>query len=288
MQILHEHGVDSVLVAASAMQPHELNQLTRELLDGGIHVHLSSGLAGIAPQRLRSLPLGHEPLFYLEHWRHSPVHLMAKRALDLVLASLAVVLLSPLLLFAVVVIKLGDRGPILYRHQRVGLGGKPFTCYKFRTMYVDSDSRQDALHELNVRKGPLFKVRDDPRVIPGGRFLRNSSIDELPQLFNVINGTMSLVGPRPALPREHDAFDDELHMRIDVRPGITGLWQVEARDNPEFSAYRRLDLFYIENWSIGLDFAILLRTLPLVLMRALPSRMQGAPADEPRVATVVD
>jgi exopolysaccharide biosynthesis polyprenyl glycosylphosphotransferase len=271
-RVLDDQGIDSVLIAASAVPPTELNQLTRDLLDRGTHVHLSSGLARFAVHRLRPLPLGHEPLFYLEPWRPSRVQLALKRTLDLVVGTAAVVLLSPVMLVAAIAIKLTDGGPIYYRHDRVGRGGPSFTCFKFRSMRETTPEDEARLAEMNLRGGPLFKAARDPRVTKVGVFLRASSIDELPQLFNVLNGTMSLVGPRPALPSETQQFDRELQERFQVPPGITGLWQVEARDNPEFSAYRRLDLFYIENWSIGLDITILLRTIPLVVARATRSR----------------
>ena len=158
-----------------------------------------------------------------------------------------------------------------YSQQRVGRHGRSFRMWKLRTMVVDAENRRDELDEYNARTGPLFKAVDDPRVTPVGRLLRALSIDELPQLFNVITGSMTLVGPRPALASEVQEFDVELLRRLDVVPGITGLWQVEARDNPNFSAYRRLDLFYLDNWSVSLDLVILLLTLHVVVIRAIRS-----------------
>jgi lipopolysaccharide/colanic/teichoic acid biosynthesis glycosyltransferase len=175
------------------------------------------------------------------------------------------------LALAAVVIKLQDRGPIFFTQERVGQQGRPFKLWKLRTMVVDAEER---LHEVaadNVRQGPLLKVQRDPRVTRIGHFLRSTSIDELPQLWNVLRGDMSTVGPRPALPHEVAAFDDELLERHNVRPGITGLWQVEARDNPSFASYRRLDLFYVKNWSISLDLVILILTAQSVVSRALRS-----------------
>jgi exopolysaccharide biosynthesis polyprenyl glycosylphosphotransferase len=275
---LERLGVDSVLIAASALPSRELTNLTRDLLERGVHVHLASGLAGFAQQRLRPLPLGFEPVFYVERHRPTRLQLAMKRTLDVILATFALIVLSPVLLLSALAIKLTDRGPVIYRQKRVGRDGVLFTCLKFRTMRCNAEQQLEMLRAHNVRNGPLFKVSDDPRVTPVGRFLRASSIDELPQLFNVLNGTMSLVGPRPALPEEHDVFDLELQGRVAVRPGITGLWQVEARDNPAFSPYRRLDLYYIENWSVGLDLTVLLRTLPVVISRAL-QRSDGPRTD---------
>ena len=164
-------------------------------------------------------------------------------------------------------IKLNDRGPVLFKQTRVGTDGNLFKVYKFRTMVVDAEARLAALVASNERSGPLFKMDRDPRVTRVGRFLRASSLDELPQILNVLKGDMSLVGPRPALPSEVAAFDEELRDRTKVKPGITGLWQIEARDNPSFSAYRRLDLYYVENWSVSLDIVILFATIEHVITR---------------------
>lgn len=258
------------LLVASDMPASRLNDLVRKLLDARIDVHLSSGLRGIAHTRLRASPLAHEPLFYLERATLARWQRSAKRLLDLVLASILGVLALPVLAAAAVAIRLETRGPLLFRQQRIGLGGRPFTLYKLRTMAADAEVRRSDLEPLNERgDGPLFKLAADPRVTRVGRVLRATSIDELPQLFNVLTGAMSLVGPRPALPEEVLRFDDRHQVRFRVRPGISGLWQVEARDNPAFGPYRRLDLFYVENWSIGLDLSILFATGFTVLSRSL-------------------
>jgi exopolysaccharide biosynthesis polyprenyl glycosylphosphotransferase len=270
VSVVEASGVNGVIVAASAVPSAQLNRTIRALMRAGVHVHLSSGLTGIDYRRVRSLPLAHEPLFYLEPLAPSQGELALKRALDIVLASIGLLLSLPVLLAAALIVKLSDRGPVLYRHERVGQGAKPFTIYKLRTMVVGAEERLDEVRRSNQRfDGPLFKADLDPRVTRIGRFLRTTSIDELPQLFNVLNGTMSLVGPRPALPTEVAQFDDELLTRLQVKPGITGLWQVEARDNPSFYVYRRLDLFYLENWSVGLDLAILLGTFQAVVGRSM-------------------
>jgi lipopolysaccharide/colanic/teichoic acid biosynthesis glycosyltransferase len=172
-------------------------------------------------------------------------------------------------------VKLQDGGPVFFKQVRVGRGGETFKVYKFRTMVVDAEARLAELLEQNVRTGPLFKMERDPRITRVGRFLRSSSFDELPQLLNVLKGEMSLVGPRPALPREVESFDDELMTRTKALPGITGLWQVEARDNPSFSAYRRLDLFYVHNWSLSLDLIILLATAEQVVAKLIDALGTG-------------
>lgn len=258
-----------VVLSTGSLGSDRLNDLVRSLQAEGLHVHLATGIAGIDGRRLRSLPMSYEPLFYVEASHLSRVQLLVKRLFDLVLAAVGLVVLSPLLLVVAILIKLDAPGPVFYVQERVGRRGTTFGVLKFRTMVVDADAKLDALRQANERQGPLFKMTDDPRVTRIGRFLRHSSIDELPQLFNVLRGQMSLVGPRPALPAEVAKFPQALRVRELVAPGITGLWQVEARDNPSFEAYRRLDVFYVENWSITLDVMIVFGTLEQVLVRAV-------------------
>jgi exopolysaccharide biosynthesis polyprenyl glycosylphosphotransferase len=267
-------GATGVIVCATALDPPELNRIVHELLEAQVHVQLSSGLRGVDIQRLRPLPLAREPLFYVEPVSLARWQLTLKRAMDLGLASVALAASVPILALAALAIKLQSRGPVLFKQIRVGRRGRQFVVYKLRTMRVGAESELPGLRGLNARQGPLLKIPHDPRVSRLGRILRATSIDELPQLWNVLNGTMSLVGPRPALPDEVANFDDALRAREDVRPGITGLWQVEGRDNPSFSAYRRFDLFYIENWSIGLDGVILFNTIEAVLARVLRTALR--------------
>ncbi|HQF94607.1 MAG TPA: sugar transferase [Microthrixaceae bacterium] len=262
---------DGVLIAASAIDGTELNGLSRELLRHEVHVHLSSGLQGIDHRRLRPLPLAHEPLFYLERSTLSSGQMRVKRALDIVLSATTLLLTSPILIVAAIAIKINDGGPVLFTQRRVGRNCTPFTVYKLRTMVPDAEARLNEVLETlgNGRDNVLFKLDNDPRRTKVGRFLEATSLDELPQLFNVLNGSMSIVGPRPALPEEVAKFDDELMDRFNVPPGVTGLWQVEARDNPSFSAYRRLDLFYVENWNLLLDLVLMMETCSSVAARVL-------------------
>jgi exopolysaccharide biosynthesis polyprenyl glycosylphosphotransferase len=248
------------VIAANGLSSVELNALVRELHDAGIHVHLSSGLSRIDHRRVRQLPMAHEPFFYLEPAAPRRAELAIKRAIDLIGASTILILTSPVVLVSAILIKLSDGGPVLFRQVRVGQSGQPITIRKLRTMTVDAENKVDSLRSRNSRTGPLFKVDNDPRVTRVGWWLRASSIDELPQLLNVFDGTLSLVGPRPALPMEVAQFDEELLERQRMKPGLTGLWQVEARHNASFYAYRHLDLFYVDNWSLGLDLAILVAT----------------------------
>ncbi len=266
--VVATHG-NGVLIAASALDPDSLNKVTREMLRHEVHVQLSSGLRGIDHRRIRVLPLAHEPLFYLERATLSRSQAFTKRTLDLVIASVVLLILSPALLAAAIAIKLNDGGPVFFRQSRVGRHGKQFTVFKLRTMVPDAEAKLDEVLEKlgNQRDSVLFKLERDPRRTKVGRILESTSFDEVPQLFNVLNGTMSLVGPRPALATEVAKFDDELLARLSVPPGVTGLWQVEARDNPSFSAYKRLDLFYVENWSLTLDLVLLVETFSSVVAR---------------------
>ncbi len=215
------------------------------------------------------MPLGLQPFFGVEHIALGRTQLLAKRTLDLLVAPLVLLLAAPVLAVAAVLIKVHDRGPVFFRQQRVGLDGRPFMLFKLRTMSVDAEERRAALLARNERKGPLFKVTDDPRVTPIGKILRATSIDEIPQLVNVILGQMTLVGPRPALPDEVAQFDEHLLERHRMTPGITGMWQVEARDDPSFESYRMFDMFYVENWSFSLDLAIIFSTATAVVVRAV-------------------
>jgi lipopolysaccharide/colanic/teichoic acid biosynthesis glycosyltransferase len=181
------------------------------------------------------------------------------------MAGALVFVLSPLLLFAAVAVKLTSRGPALYRSRRPGIGGLPFECIKFRTMYQDADTRQAELEDANEMAGALFKIRNDPRVTPIGRFLRRWSIDELPQLFNVLRGDMSLVGPRPLPERDYERLEEWHRKRYLVMPGMTGLWQVSGRSELDFDELVRLDFLYLERWSVFLDLSILLKTIPAVI-----------------------
>lgn len=194
-----------------------------------------------------------------------PERLLIKRLIDLLLASLMLVFTFPLMLLVALLIKLDSPGGIIYRSTRVGKSGGLFECLKFRTMLDDAEKRKRDIEHLNERDGVLFKVSDDPRVTRVGRFLRRSSIDELPQLWNVLRGEMSLVGPRPPLPEECANYTSTQLRRLSVIPGITGLWQVTARQDPSFEAYVKYDLEYIADWSIGLDLKILLMTIPAIL-----------------------
>jgi exopolysaccharide biosynthesis polyprenyl glycosylphosphotransferase len=280
----HAWDVSGVVLDANSLTGEQLNDAVARLSSENLHVHVSSGLRGIDRRRITLSPLADETFIHVAPPALSRSQVVAKRVVDVALGSLALVLLSPLLVVAGVFIWLTDRGPLLYRQERVGRQGEGFTLYKLRTMVVDADRQVDDLRAQNGRSGPLFKLARDPRVTRVGRFLRATSIDEIPQLFNVLEGTMSLVGPRPALPSEVAQFDARLTRRLAVKPGVTGLWQVEARDLPSFDLYRRFDLMYVQNWSLSLDLAIIARTVTVVGLRGLgalvPTRMRRVTALE--------
>jgi lipopolysaccharide/colanic/teichoic acid biosynthesis glycosyltransferase len=215
---------------------------------------------------------------------------VAKRLVDVVLATVGLVLALPVMGVAAIAVLLSDGRPVLFRQERVGRGGVPFTILKFRTMVRGAERMLDQLQSRNERRGPLFKLTSDPRVTRVGRLLRESSVDELPQLLNVLRGHMSLVGPRPALAAETSQFDSDLALtRQRVRPGITGLWQVQARHEASFEAYARLDRHYVEHRTLRLDLAILVLTVPVVLATAFRRLTKAtAPATSRPGAAVVD
>jgi exopolysaccharide biosynthesis polyprenyl glycosylphosphotransferase len=285
-------GASGVIIVGNALGADATALAVNQAMSAGLHVQVWPGLAGLSSRRVRMSPMLGVPVFYLEPKGGAGWQPGLKRAMDIGLTLAISPLALPVLLVCAILIKLEDRGPVIYHHRVVGRYGAPITVLKLRTMVPNAAQLMTNVAALNERTGgPLFKASYDPRVTRIGRLLRATSIDELPQLWNVINGTMSLVGPRFALPAEAEHFDDELRRRQEMRPGMTGLWQSEARDNPSFSAYRRLDLFYIDNWSLSLDVAILANTLHGVCVRAaravLPSvgrhTTPTAPAAEPVV-----
>lgn len=257
-------GVAAVVVAGTVRGGHErLRRLGWELEERGVELVVSSPLADIAAGRVHERPVDGLPLMHVElpDYRRRA----GKRALDVVGATVGLVLLAPVFAVVAAAIRLDDGGPVLFRQARVGRSGQEFSILKFRTMCVDAESRVADLAQYDQGAGPLFKMQDDPRVTRVGAFLRRTSLDELPQLWNVLTGTMSLVGPRPALPREVAVYRDFADRRLLVTPGITGLWQVSGRSDLDWAEGVRLDLHYVENWSFLHDVVILVRTIPSVL-----------------------
>jgi exopolysaccharide biosynthesis polyprenyl glycosylphosphotransferase len=229
-----------------------------------VRVRVAPSTMEILMDRVEFVPGQALPLFELKPPVFDGVDFAIKRTFDLVGATLLLIVLAPLMTLAALAIKLSSRGPVLYRSMRPGIGGRPFSCLKFRTMVKGAEHLQERLEEHNEVGGALFKIREDPRVTRVGRFLRRWSLDELPQLFNVIRGQMSLVGPRPLPQRDYDRLDDWHRKRYLVLPGMTGLWQVSGRSELDFDELVRLDFLYLERWSVFLDLTIMLKTIPAV------------------------
>jgi exopolysaccharide biosynthesis polyprenyl glycosylphosphotransferase len=262
-----------VLVVANALSAAEIHDVIETSTAHGLHVQVCPGFRGLATRRVRYVPVSGEAFLYVEPGRRANWQLAAKRVIDVIGATIGILIAAPILLLAWIAIRIEDKGPALYRQTRIGLNLEPFVVYKMRSMTVDAENSVEDLSGMNERAdGPLFKAAADPRVTKVGATIRALSIDELPQLFNVLTGKMSLVGPRPALPEEVAQFDAALLRRHEMKPGVAGLWQLEARDSPSFHAYRRLDLLYLDNWSIGLDVMILVATVPTVIMHAVRFR----------------
>jgi exopolysaccharide biosynthesis polyprenyl glycosylphosphotransferase len=288
-RVLSSLDVDVVVLCSTELDRWLLNDLSAEARALGRTLYVDPGLSGIDFRRVHTTAIGYQPLLEMSGATLSGLQAGIKRAFDIVVAGMVAVFSAPVLAAAALLIKLEDGGPVLFRQERVGRNGERFEILKFRTMVVDAEQRKAELEARNERSGPLFKMddRDDPRITRIGRILRATSLDELPQVFNVLGGTMSLVGPRPALQNEVDKFPAELHARHQVRPGITGLWQVEARDNPSFEAYIRLDLFYVQNWSLPLDLLVLLGTIDHIVLRPLIKRLYRGEDERRRAAELL-
>ncbi len=264
-ELMRAHSAAAAVVTPTGFRSEQFGQITRNLFANGYDVYLSTGITRTHAGSYGIRSVAHEPLVVLTRhqapgWTHR-----IKRVMDVVGALVALVLAAPVFVLTALAIKLEDRGPVFFMQTRAGLDAEMFGMIKFRSMVIDAEAQKAKLQEENERSGPLFKLSRDPRITRVGRFIRDLSIDELPQLINVLKGDMSLVGPRPALPEEEAAFDGELRARFNIRPGISGLWQVEARSNASFAAYHRLDLHYLENWSLGLDIRILMATVAQVI-----------------------
>jgi exopolysaccharide biosynthesis polyprenyl glycosylphosphotransferase len=257
--------IDEVLIADPDFPQEQAVDLVDRCHRHGIRVRVAPSTMEILMDRVEFIPGQTVPLFELKPPVFEGIDFVMKRTFDIVVAALLILFLSPVLLAAALSVKLGSRGAVIYRSMRPGIGGVPFSCFKFRTMYSDADQRQEALEGRNEKAGAIFKMRDDPRITPGGRFLRRWSIDELPQLFNVLRGEMSLVGPRPLPERDYLQLEEWHRKRYLVLPGMTGLWQVSGRSELDFDELVRLDFLYLERWSVFLDLSILLKTIPAVL-----------------------
>lgn len=266
-RLLQREVIDGVLFAAESrtMDRKLFEELCIICEDSGVDVLLPVNpfphlIARCGLERMEDISLLHFTTI-----SHNAVALFMKRALDAAGAFFGLLLLSPFLVIVAALVKLTSRGPVLFTQERVGLRGRRFKLAKFRTMEAGAEQRLDEFKEMNEADGPVFKIKNDPRVTPLGRFLRRSSIDELPQLWNVLMGEMSLVGPRPPIPSEVVKYEIWQRRRLSMRPGLTCLWQVSGRSELGFDQWMKLDLQYIDHWSLGLDLLILLKTIPAVL-----------------------
>ena len=264
--VVRRFQADTVAVmACKEMMGARLRDLAWALEKTGTDICVAPALLDVAGPRTTIRPIAGLPLLHMEHPEFTGLKRLVKAASDRALACTALLLLAPVLAVIALAIAFGGRGPVLFRQTRIGKNGAPFTLFKFRTMVVDAEQRKAELIGLNDTDGVLFKMRKDPRVTRVGAWLRRYSLDELPQLLNVLSGDMSLVGPRPALPDETRCYGDHVSRRLAVKPGITGLWQVSGRSDLAWDEAVRLDIRYVENWSFVLDIQILWKTLAAVV-----------------------
>jgi len=264
-EILHMHAIDQVIFVVPRSRLSHVENAVQACELEGIKATIAVDLFDLDIARLNLTDLDGIPLITFETICAKEWELFVKRGVDIVLSGLGIIILSPLLLIVSVLVKITSPGPALFSQQRVGLNGRKFILYKFRTMYKGADKNQSELEALNEMEGPVFKIKKDPRITPVGRILRKFSVDELPQLFNVFAGHMSLVGPRPPIHKEVAQYKSWQRRRLSMRPGITCLWQIRGRNKIGFEEWMKLDLEYLDNWSLFLDFKILIKTIPVVL-----------------------
>ena len=266
-EVLDRERVDEVIVTDSDYEEDELLEIAEEAHRRGVKVRIAPTTTELLLQRAEYIPGQGVPLFELRPPVFAGADWALKRTFDLAVSGAVLIVGLPLWLLIAAAIKLGSPGPVLYRDRRVGLNEREFGMLKFRTMYAGAAERQPQLEAENEASGPLFKIRDDPRVTPIGRLLRSISLDEIPQVLNVLRGEMSLVGPRPLPVRDFHRLEDWHRKRYLVLPGMTGLWQISGRADLSFDDLVRLDFYYLENWSIWLDVSVLAKTIPAVLAR---------------------
>lgn len=265
LKVLDAHGADALAISAGApLKTRAVRQLGWELADRRISQIMAPALTDVAGPRIHAQPLAGLSLIHVSTPRLAGPEAFLKRSVDIIGASVLLLLLSPIFLAVSLWIKIDDPGPVFFRQLRVGRNGEYFHMHKFRSMVIDAEARMAKLQADTGSSALLFKMKDDPRITGVGRFIRRYSIDELPQLWNVLNGTMSLVGPRPQVPAEVAEYEDHIHRRLLVKPGMTGLWQVSGRSNLSLEESVRLDLYYVENWSLLQDMVILARTAKAV------------------------
>jgi exopolysaccharide biosynthesis polyprenyl glycosylphosphotransferase len=264
-QILKDNAIDVVMVTLPWQYHRKIIRLVGEADHANVRAAVVPDLFQLSMGGVQVEEINGIPLISIKQTTLTGINQVIKRVFDLLITVPALVLSAPVWLLAALAIRLDSPGPILFRQVRVGRHGELFTFYKFRSMRQDAEAELEKLRELNEASGPLFKIRDDPRQTRVGRFIRRTSIDELPQFLNVLRGEMSLVGPRPGLPSEVAQYHDWQRRRLDIQPGITGLWQVRGRSDLTFDEMVMLDIYYGENWSLSTDVQILVRTVPQAL-----------------------
>lgn len=265
VRILHKWVVDEIIFAVNMQELAQLEHVIQHCADVGVKTRVQLEFLPAAYSRIYVEKFRHMPLLSLSSAPDSELRLFFKRVLDVVISGISLVVLSPLMACIAALIRVTSPGPVLFQQTRCGLGGRRFTLYKFRSMINNAEQLRAELHQLNELDGPVFKISDDPRITPVGRWLRRFSLDELPQLWNILRGDMSFVGPRPAVPEEVDQYEDWQKRRLRMRPGLTCTWVLEGRNQLDFKRWMQLDLSYINNWSLWLDVKIFLRTIPIVL-----------------------
>ena len=261
-------GANSVIITGvDVVTPDVVKKLSWDLEKLGVQIIVAPSIMDVAGPRIHTKPVAGLPLLHVEMPGYSgPQHIL-KRCFDIVASSILIFLLSPVMLAIASLVKFTSSGPVIFKQQRIGLNGESFKMWKFRSMVVDAEVRLKELRDKNEGNGLLFKMKDDPRITNVGKVLRRFSLDELPQLFNVLGGSMSLVGPRPPLKTEVEQYDDEIGRRLLVKPGVTGLWQVSGRSDLSLEESVRLDLYYVENWTVAGDILILLKTVKAVFSK---------------------
>lgn len=264
-KVLHQHAVDEVVFIVPRLRLNYVENAVYACEIEGVKATLAVDLFDFKIARSRQTELDGIPLLTFDTSVAKEWQLFVKRTNEVILSGIGLILLMPFLIMVGILIKLTSPGPVLFKQIRVGLNGREFILYKFRTMFQGAEKKLSKVEQLNEMGGPIFKIKKDPRITPLGKILRKFSIDELPQLFNVFVGHMGLVGPRPPLPEEVEKYETWQRRRLSMRPGLTCLWQIQGRSKIDFEEWMKLDLKYLDNWSLWLDFKILIKTIPVVL-----------------------
>jgi exopolysaccharide biosynthesis polyprenyl glycosylphosphotransferase len=265
-ETLTEHAVSEVIITLPSTHNRKIQQITRTCRRAGVRARIVPDFFHLSLNQVNMDNLAGIPLLGMRERSLERGPRLIKRAIDIIGSIAALLLFSPVMGLVALAIRLDSSGPILFRQERLGEKGRPFSVFKFRSMRVGAETEQQSLAELNEADGPLFKIKDDPRLTRIGRFIRKASLDELPQLINVLRGEMSMVGPRPPLASEVTEYESWQRKRLEVKPGMTGLWQVSGRSDLTFDEMCLLDIYYIENWSLWLDMRMILRTIPLFFL----------------------